>query len=200
MNGLQASAPLPETEVKDPRHSALWEVYDWIEIFVLSISIVFLLFTFGVRIAVVDGESMTYTLSDHDTLAVTRLFYTPKQGDIVVFQAPKRGFEEPLVKRVIATEGQTVSIDFDTWEIRVDGVLLHEPYIRHEGGRLHGWYYEGGTAESYTVPEGCVFVMGDNRNDSTDSRHYSVGPVDTRYIIGKVICRLTPISHFGPVA
>ena len=198
MNGSQTPEALPE--VNESRPKAIFNVYDWLEIFVLSISIVFLIFTFGARIAVVDGKSMTYTLSDHDTLAVSKLFYTPKRGDIVVFQAPKRGFEEPLVKRVIATEGQTISINFDTWEIWVDGELLHEPYIRREGRRLNGWYYGNGSAVSYTVPEGCVFVMGDNRNDSTDSRHYSVGPVDTRYIIGKVICRLTPINHFGPVA
>lgn len=181
---------------KKTRQSLASSVYDWIEIIIISVATVFVLFSFVARIAVVDGSSMLPTLTDGDKLIVRHLFYTPKQGDIIVCQSQTYGLEKPLVKRIIATEGQTVSIDRLTWTVYVDGVPLKEDYIYREGGYMVGWEYE---TDTITVKEGHVFVMGDHRNDSLDSRTYRVGQIDERYIIGKVVFRFMPFSSFGPV-
>lgn len=187
----------PEAEEKPKKQGLLADLYDWIEVFAVSVAAVFVIFAFVARVAVVDGESMTNTLQHQDQLIVQELFYTPKQGDIVVCQSTFFGFDKPLVKRIIATEGQTISIDTETWTVTVDGVPLKEDYVRYiQGQNMHGWSY----GESYTVPEGHVFVMGDNRNGSWDSRDSRIGPIDERYIVGKVIFRFAPLGSFGPVS
>lgn len=186
-----------EVEEKPKKQGLLADLYDWIEVFAVSVAAVFVIFAFVARVAVVDGESMTNTLQHQDQLIVQELFYTPKQGDIVVCQSTFFGFDKPLVKRIIATEGQTISIDTETWTVTVDGVPLKEDYVRYiQGKNMHGWSY----GESYTVPEGHVFVMGDNRNGSWDSRDSRIGPIDERYIVGKVIFRFAPLGSFGPVS
>jgi len=179
---------------KTSKSNALGELFDWLEIFVISIATVFIIFTFVMRIAIVNGPSMKETLHGKDALVVSNLFYKPEQGDVIVFQSPY-AFEEPLVKRVIATEGQTVKINFSTWEVEVDGKVLDEPYVRRVTGNMLGWSY----GDSYTVPEGHVFVMGDNRNESMDSRDSRIGPVDTRMIIGQVKFRFFPLNVFGTI-
>ncbi len=172
------------------------EIYDWIEIFVITISAVLLIFTFVVRIAFVDGPSMNNTLHDREVLCVSNLFYTPAQGDIVVFQSPDSRIDGGIVKRVIATEGQEVDIDFENWTVYVDGEALDEPYVN---------YIDGYDMRSYdvkfpiTVPDGQIFVLGDNRNYSNDSRGSQIGCVDTRFIFGRVLFRITPLSRFGKV-
>ena len=174
------------------------ELFDWVEIFVVTISVILLVFTFFVRIAYVDGGSMNNTLYDGETLIVSNLFYTPKQGDIVVFQSPdSKKVDGALVKRVIATEGQEIYIDFDMWRVVVDGVELDEPYVNYEIGSMDKLDFDRFT--TYTVPEGHVFVMGDNRNNSTDSRDLDIGFVDTRFIFGRVLFRVTPLNKLGPV-
>ena len=184
-----------ENEKMTAASKILREIYDWVEIFVITISAVLLIFTFMVRIAYVDGPSMNNTLHDGEALVVSNLFYTPKQGDIVVFQDPDSSVEGGVVKRVIATEGQEVDIDFEDWAVYVDGELIDEPYVNRVDRPMRSY----DVSFPVTVPEGEVFVMGDNRNQSNDSRASDIGCVDTRFIFGKVLFRIMPLSRFGTV-
>lgn len=135
---------------------------------------------------------MRETLQDQDMLVVLNNWLCGgyEQGDIVILQRDDFYGGEPIVKRVIATEGQTVDIDFDAGVVYVDGAALEEPYTREPT-----WTQEG-TEFPLTVPEGCVFVMGDNRNDSDDSRDSALGPVDTRCVLGRALLLAVP----GPTA
>lgn len=162
-------------------------VLDWLKSLCITFAVVVLLFTFVVRTAAVNGSSMTDTLQDGDFLILWSLFYSPDQGDIIA--ANCEGLDEVIVKRIIATEGQTVDIDFSTGSVYVDGELLDEPYIRNL--TLND---EGGFTYPVTVGEGQYFVMGDNRQGSRDSRDASVGLVDREDILGKVVLRLYPFS------
>ena len=158
------------------------DLYEWTQALVCSVLAVVLLFTFVVRLIGVDGHSMVPTLQDGDRLLVLNsiLYDDYQYGDIVVLR--KESFlAEPIVKRVIATGGQTVDIDFETGSVYVDGELLKEDYINELT------FLEEGTEFPLTVPEGSIFVMGDNRNNSNDSRDYRLGTVDTRYVIGKAV-------------
>ena len=158
------------------------EAYEWARSLVAAVLIITLVFTFAVRMMGVSGPSMIPTLQDGDRLIVINaaLCGTYRVGDIVI--ARKESFDEkPIVKRVIATGGQTVDIDFDLGRVYVDGVLLEEDYINEPT------CLEEGTEFPLTVPEGSIFVMGDNRNRSSDSRDSRLGTVDTRYVIGKAV-------------
>ena len=168
-------------------------LFDWVKTFVFVIVVVVLVFTFLGRIVFVDGSSMVPTLSDRDGMLVTSyLFSEPEPGDIVVFR--KDAYDsQPLVKRVIATEGQTVDIDFEDGVVSVDGETLDEPYIA-EPTHVH---YD--VLFPVTVERGCIFVLGDNRNGSTDSRYSVIGAVDKREVIGQVRLVIFPFSHFGGV-
>ena len=168
------------------------ELYEWVQALVGSVLLVVLVFTFVVRLIGVDGHSMVPTLQHGDRLLVLNsLWYDDYQyGDIVVLR--KESFmEEPIVKRVIATGGQTVDIDFDEGVVYVDGVALDEDYINDYT------YLEEGTEFPLTVPQGSVFVMGDNRNHSSDSRDSRLGTVDNRYVIGKAVFRAFPGAEKG---
>ena len=188
------SASLPASPKKA---GVLVNLYEWVEVFAVSIAIVFVLFAFVGRVSVVSGDSMNNTLTNGDKLMVWQLGYRPTPGDIVVCQSEFFGFGEPLVKRVIAVGGQTISLDPGTWTVKVDGVALDEPYVKRIAQRsMAGWSY----GESYTVPEGYVFVMGDNRNNSWDSRDIRIGPIEEQYVIGKVIFRYAPLPSFGKVS
>jgi len=162
------------------------ELYDWLQCIVTAIICGVLIFVFAGRTIGVDGRSMLQTLHHNDRVVISNLFYTPGNGDIVVFQSPSDQFAFPLVKRVIAIAGQTVSIDFGSGSVFIDGILIDEPYISSDTIDKHNFN------EPVTVPNGYVFVMGDNRGSSTDSRDNVVGLVDTRYILGKVLFILIP--------
>lgn len=163
------------------------DVYETVSSLVSALLAVVLVFTFLVRMMGVDGGSMIPTLQHGDRLLVVNslLCGDYEAGDIVI--ARKQSFDDkPIVKRVIATEGQTVDIDFSLGRVYVDGELLEEDYINDLT------YREEGTQFPLTVPEGSVFLMGDNRNHSNDSRDSSLGPVDTRLLIGKAVSLLFP--------
>ena len=144
---------------------------------------------------------MDYTLADGELTLVRSLGYEPRQGDIVVLNKTTAEFlggenGEAIVKRVIAVGGQTVDIDYRSGTVYVDGIPLDEPYIKEDmlipyDPQMQDTHWE--------IPEGSIFVMGDNRNNSTDSRHAWLGPIDTRYVLGKVSFALFPLSKFGPV-
>ena len=177
---------MEEKEIREKEERGR-ELYEWLQALVCSVLAVVLLFTFVIRLIGVDGSSMEPTLKHGDKLLVlSSLLYDDYQyGDIVVLR--KDTFlREPVVKRVIATENQTVDIDFDTGSVYVDGELLEEDYINDLT------YTDEGTEFPLTVPEGSIFVMGDNRNHSTDSRDTRLGTVDTRYVIGKAVLLAMP--------
>lgn len=166
------------------------EIYDWMQSLVFALIICIIVFVFIFRIVDVSGDSMNPTLIHGDKLVVSDVFYKPKQGDIVIFRKDEYK-AEALVKRVIATEGQTIEIDFDRGRVYVDGELLDEPYIAEPTRNQID--FQG----PQTVPEGCVFVMGDNRNASSDSRKAEIGMVDERLIVGKVLLRVFPFDSIG---
>ena len=175
-----------ETKEKQQRDGGR-DLYDWVQALVCSVLAVVVVFTFLIRLIGVDGHSMVPSLQDGDRLLVlnSMLYGDYQYGDVVVLR--KESFlEEPIVKRVIATEGQIVDIDFLTGSVYVDGVLLKEDYINELT------FTEEGTAFPLVVPEGSIFVMGDNRNGSSDSRDYRLGTVDTRYVIGKAAFLIFP--------
>ena len=164
------------------------DLYEWVQSLVGSVLVVVALFTFVVRMMGVDGHSMLDTLQHGDRLLVvgSLLYHDYKYGDIVILRKNGVFDDDPIVKRVIAVEGQTVDIDFAEGIVYVDGEVLEEDYIREPT------YTAEGTEFPLTVPEGAIFVMGDNRNGSSDSRDYRLGTVDTRYVIGKAAFLVFP--------
>ena len=183
---MEEQRPLAETQKKK---SPYFELYDWMDCIVYSVLVVVLLLSFCFRLIGVDGTSMVPTLQDCDRVLLRSMFYEPQAGDIVVFSKLKN----PLVKRIIATEGQVVDIDFMQGVVYVDDVPLDEPYINEPTQT------RGDVSFPVEVPPGCVFVMGDNRNHSSDSRVLEVGMVDVRHILGKISYRIMPFSSFGKI-
>ena len=177
------------------------ELYEWLQLFLGCVVAAVVLFNCVARLTRVDGDSMNNTLRDGEVMLIWSLGYTPEQGDIVVLNktsAVLPGWNEPraIVKRVIATGGQTVDVDYASGTVYVDGQPLDEPYIREE------MYLPYGAAMQHThweVPENSVFVMGDNRNNSTDRRDDRLGPIDSDYILGKAVLALWPLDRFGAV-
>ena len=197
-----------EFEVKN-RKSFISSVFEMVEMFCISLFVVMLLFSFIFRLCRVDGSSMENTLYENEMLLVSSFAYTPKQDDVIVFHMtkPTLGLEKPLVKRVIATAGQEVEIDFKNQTITVDGILYEDSHmvLKDFANREIDFYYL--TADHHydaqkgiffaKVPKGCVFVLGDNRNNSRDSRELAVGFIDERSILGKVIFRISPFTYMG---
>ena len=184
---------------KPEEEGLVYNLYYWLQTLVLAVVAIVLLFTFVGRISRVEGDSMLNTLHEGDLLLLQSAFYTPKAGDIVVLNKTTDEtlsllWGEAIVKRIIAVGGQTVSIDYNTSTVYVDGEALNEPYIRDTMDFRSG-PYSGQTP--FVVPEGSIFVMGDNRNHSTDSRHELLGTVDTGYVLGKAVCILFPFSDMG---
>lgn len=202
-----------ENEELMPKARAAREVFDWVQTFCQALFVVVILFTFVFRFVTVDGTSMTDTLSHGDRLIISDVGYTAQRGDVVVVHDLESevihpvtrerlpAFKGPIIKRVIATEGETVLIDYDNWTITVTDLegntfTLEEPYVKYiEGVNLdvpnsYSYPQSVGNKEKHVVKEGHVFVCGDNRSNSLDSRW--VGDIDERKILGKVLVRVFP--------
>ena len=163
---------------------AFFDVFDSIK---GAVIVVFLVFAFVFRVVGVDGDSMNPTLNNGDWLAVSGGIIKPERGDIVVVTQPWER-NVPIIKRVIAVENDVVDIDFVNHLVYINGEVIDEPYILEPTGLQYDMQFP------LTVDEGCVFVMGDNRNDSLDSRSTQIGLVDERYILGKTLFRIYPFE------
>ena len=161
-----------------------------------ALIVVLLILTFFVRQVTVSGNSMTDTLQDQDRLLVTNFMYTPQNGDIIIISHGNI-YSDPIIKRVIAVGGQRLDINYDTNEVIVDGVVQYEPYIKGKTRQLSNSV----SLEDYNniIPEGYVFVMGDNREGSLDSRSKDIGLIPVNNIIGKAQFRFAPFDKFGTV-
>lgn len=170
--------------------SKSWKfAYNWLDSLVFALVGIAVVFTFLFRVVGVNGESMKPTLNNGDWLTVKAINTTYERGDIVVITQPN-SLNEPLIKRVIAVAGDTVDINFAQGTVKINGELINEPYIAEPTERMFD------VAFPVTVPEGCVFVMGDNRNNSLDSRSTTVGFIDTRYLLGTAEFRLFPVGKW----
>ncbi len=164
-------------------------IVDLVSIIASSIVAIMVVFTFLFRIVGVSGPSMMNTLMDGDWLIVSAFITEPERGDIVIVTQPN-AYHEPIVKRVIAVGGDTIDIDFDTATVSVNGKVINEPYLGSPTTNdEYAWQYP------LTLKEGQVFVMGDNREFSSDSRSPDIGLIEENYILGQVMLRFSPISE-----
>lgn len=191
--GFDESTPAKNDEVvkiKLKKSVVTSTVFDWLGSLFMALICVLIVMSFFFRVIDVDGPSMESTLINHDKVIITDLFYTPHQGDIVVISHGE-SYEKALIKRVIATEGQDLQIDFENNKVYVDGELLKEDYI--QGVTKLG----DKSAEEVNgiIPEGKVFVMGDNRSISLDSRFHDIGLISVSDIIGKAQLDIIPHTY-----
>jgi len=182
------------------------EFFEWLDVIVTSVLAVVLIFTFLFRIVSIDGDSMMNTLIDDERVIISNLFYTPKNGDIVVISRNTENSltvssnKAPIIKRVIATEGQTV--DIKDGYVFVDGKRLDEPYTKDYN------FDPASTTDLYdvafplVVQKDCIFVLGDNRHESLDSRSALIGQngqIHVKYVLGKAIFRIFPFNKIGGI-
>lgn len=182
-----------ELSPEEKRKKWLSDLYDLCEMLGMVTVVVMVVFAFVGRLNIVDGRSMNQTLYDGEYLLVSPVAYTPTPGDIVVIHdVTAAPYDEPIVKRVIAVANQTVDIDFTTWTLTVDGKVVEEPYRYLDPERFLG----SAVSLPLTVPEGEIFVLGDNRNNSADSRRVEIGTIDERCVVGRAILRVFPLNRF----
>ena len=187
----------PKKEKLNPKR----ELIEWLGVIASALIIVVILFGFVFRVAIISGDSMKNTLINGDVVVISNFGYTPKQGDIVVVSRnaentpdSMRDENGPIIKRVIATESQTVNIDFATGIVYVDDKPLDEPYISTPTVNQYDVQFP------ITVPKGHIFVLGDNRAVSLDSRSSRIGEggmIDTRYVLGHAVYRVFPFNKMG---
>lgn len=171
--------------------SSIFEIF---EMFAICTAVILLIFSYVARLTVVEGASMEDTLHERDYLIVQDIGYTPTRGDIVVIHKENAiSYPKPIIKRVIAVEGDTVDIDLDTWTVYVNGKAIDESsYVNLEPGRKYC-----DLDMPLTVEKGKIFVMGDHRNHSSDSRAAQLGQIDTRCVVGRAVLRVLPFDKFG---
>lgn len=192
---------IPEQPEPEKKPDLAKEIFEWLDVLVTAIIAVVVIFSLLFRTATIQGDSMRDTLHSGDKVIISNLAYTPKQGDIVVISRNIDNAVEdvvsgqtPIIKRVIAVGGQTVNIDFERGVVFVDGVELDEPYTRTPTNRKDSVEFP------LYVPEGYIFVLGDNRNESLDSRFGQIGEgglIDTRYVLGHAVLRIFPFNSIG---
>ena len=199
------SAPAPQK--KEKKVPSFGKLFEYVELFALSICIVFLAFAFLFKVCDVRGDSMQHTLYEGERLLISNLFYTPERGDVIVFHETGRVLNEPVVKRVIATGGEYVSLEFlenpQRIVVRIYDGNMQLKQVLDESAYMYidqeAVFRKSDYENPIYVPEGYLFVMGDNRNHSTDSRSTLIGLVDERSVLGKVIARISPIEKFGAI-
>jgi signal peptidase I len=208
MDQTQSNAQsTPQIEYCSPTSASrsLFSAFEYMEIIALCLFVILGIYACGFRICRVAGDSMQPTLENGQLLLVNDIGYEPQYGDIVVFHQLNMNYpmyNEPIIKRVIATEGQHVIIDFKSGAISVDGQLLEENYMMlYPDGEYHVFAEHHVLNNSFNaiVPKGHVFLMGDNRNGSLDSRSAIIGFVDERRILGEAIYSLTPFEKIIPL-
>jgi len=176
--------------------------FECLELFAICTCIVIALFSLGIRMCVVDGDSMNQTLEDKDVLISTDIMYKPKQGDIVVFHLSNDYYNQPLIKRVIATEGQWIDIKkngngliitvYEADDTEFKNPMVYADEHAYYSSLNTGW--TGSHKYPLQIPEGHLFVLGDNRWNSSDSRSERVGLIDERIVFGKITARVWPLS------
>ena len=195
-NKLVAHKKIVTDKDKDETITVSELLFEWAGAIFTALIVVLLILTFFVRQVTVSGGSMNDTLKNDDRLLVTNFMYTPKNGDIVIISHGS-SYSDPIVKRVIAVGGQRLDINYDTNEVIVDGVVQYEPYIKGKTRQLSN----STSLEEYgnIIPEGYIFVMGDNREGSLDSRSKDIGLIPVSNVIGKAQLRIIPFDTFGSV-
>ena len=194
---MNISNDISSTEKGSPSSS----LYEWFDSIIRALIIILIFLTFAFKVCTVVGSSMYSTLEDGEKLVISNFLYTPKENDIIVFHETNN-LNEPCVKRVIATGNKWVKIDYDTATLYVseDNVFTEEDIVDESSYAYLdiGRYKSKGTLEVF-VEEGYLFVMGDNRNGSLDSRSELIGLVDEKTVLGKVIFRISPTDRIGIV-
>lgn len=181
----------------DQPSNPLRSTFDWLEAAVFSLVLVTLIFSCICRTVGVNGDSMMDTLMDKDRLLLRTNFYTPRHGDVVVVRIP--GQQEPLIKRVIGVAGDTVQLDAIHNVIYRNGERLQEPYV-NQYPLAYGvqWTDENVDHDgTIHIPEGKIFVLGDHRNLSRDSRDRSVRLIDVEDVMGQAFFRIFPFDKIG---
>ncbi|MBR6045588.1 MAG: signal peptidase I [Ruminococcus sp.] len=188
-------------QTDEKEYDLITDLLEWAEAFVLAMFVVIIVFIFFLRIVEVAGPSMSSTLSDKDRIILTHLNYTPERGDIVVCNS--KTLNKCIIKRCIGVGGDTVCVNYNDDTVKVNGEYIDQSYINEADMREQSIfdqrYRTSDGVYNYTVPEGTIFVMGDNRNHSTDSRSDMVGFVSLGDVLGKAIFRFYPFSSIGSI-
>ncbi|MEE1049752.1 MAG: signal peptidase I [Clostridia bacterium] len=204
IENIEAENVEVKAEIKEEEPQTNWvkELRDWVVAILIAVVVAFVVREFIFTLVKVDGASMEPSLQHNDRLYVNRMFYTPKKGDVIIFE-PASDPGRPYVKRIIATEGDTIYIDFVAGKVYVNDEVIEEDYIKEKTKNPGTYVMNLMNTNSYSkdnpivIQPGYVFVMGDNRNNSTDSRH--LGPVPVEEIMGNAVFRFWPLDEFGSV-